>query len=163
MLNCIGAVPLRPDAAVTQGELIRQEQEAGLVANTQTPHVSSRSLTENEEDGENSSPQPEEIPHARGPSVLGVEDLGLQDGKGVEMVLSDPNNKAQEEGKSSEMDVSDSVVDLIPDEVVAEVATKENAEDDDEDIILDDQVTTSLPETSTALETKGSITQDETG
>ena len=29
----------------------------------------------------------EEIPHARGPPVLGVEDLGLQDGKGVEMVL----------------------------------------------------------------------------
>jgi hypothetical protein len=29
----------------------------------------------------------EEIPHARGPSVLGVEDMGLQDGKGVEMTL----------------------------------------------------------------------------
>ncbi|KAJ5496090.1 hypothetical protein N7539_001206 [Penicillium diatomitis] len=29
----------------------------------------------------------EDVPHARGPSVLGVEDLGLQDGKGVEMEL----------------------------------------------------------------------------
>ncbi|KAJ5722202.1 hypothetical protein N7488_000237 [Penicillium malachiteum] len=29
----------------------------------------------------------DEVPHARGPSVLGVEDLGLQDGKGVEMNL----------------------------------------------------------------------------
>ncbi|RAO65849.1 uncharacterized protein BHQ10_001861 [Talaromyces amestolkiae] len=156
-----GAVPLRADAAVTQGELIRQEQEAGLIATSQTPHVSSRSLTEKEEeDGENSSPQPEEIPHARGPSVLGVEDLGLQDGKGVEMVLSDPN-KSQEEEKS-EMDVSDSIVDLIPDEVVSEAATKENGADD-EDIILDDQGTTSSTETSTELDTDATRTQDETG
>ncbi|KAE8549176.1 hypothetical protein EYB25_007691 [Talaromyces marneffei] len=155
-----GAVPLRADAAVTQGELIRQEQEAGLIATSQTPHVSSRYLTENEEDGENSSPQPEEIPHARGPSVLGVEDLGLQDGKGVEMVLSDPNNKSQEE--KSEMDVSDSAEGLIPDEVVSETVTKENGNDDD-DIILDDQVTAPLTETSAELETEGSITQDETG
>lgn len=160
VLTCIGAVPLRADAAVTQGELIRQEQEAGLIATSQTQHISSRSLAEKEEDGENSSPQPEEIPHARGPSVLGVEDLGLQDGKGVEMVLSDPN-KSQEEEKS-EMDVSDSVGDLIPDEVVSEAATKENG-NDDEDIILDDQVTTSLAETSTELETEATITQDETG
>ncbi|KAE8349787.1 hypothetical protein BDV28DRAFT_54325 [Aspergillus coremiiformis] len=29
----------------------------------------------------------EDIPHARGPQILGVEDLGLQDGKGVEMTL----------------------------------------------------------------------------
>lgn len=91
--------------------------------------------------------------------MLGVEDLGLQDGKGVEMVLSDPN-KSQEE--KSEMDVSDSVVDLIPDEVVSDAATKESGNDDD-DIILDDQVTTSLTETSTELETEGPITQDETG
>ena len=31
----------------------------------------------------------EEVPHARGPSVVGVEDLGLQDGKGVELNLSE--------------------------------------------------------------------------
>ncbi|RDW94168.1 uncharacterized protein DSM5745_01490 [Aspergillus mulundensis] len=29
----------------------------------------------------------DEVPHARGPSLLGVEDMGLQDGKGVEMTL----------------------------------------------------------------------------
>lgn len=159
LISHLGAVPLRADAAVTQGELIRQEQEAGLIATSQTSHVSSRSLTENEEDGENSSPQPEEIPHARGPSVLGVEDMGLQDGKGVEMVLSDPN-KSQEE--KSEIEVSESVVDLIPDEVVSEAATKESGADD-EDIILDDQVTTPLTETSTVLDTDGTRTQDETG
>ena len=31
---------------------------------------------------------PEATPHARGPAILGVEDLGLQDGKGVQMSLS---------------------------------------------------------------------------
>lgn len=29
----------------------------------------------------------DDVPHARGPSVVGVEDLGLQDGRGVEMDL----------------------------------------------------------------------------
>lgn len=31
----------------------------------------------------------EEVPHARGPPIVGVEDLGLQDGKGVEMALGE--------------------------------------------------------------------------
>ena len=158
MLSSTGAVPLRPDAAVTQGELIRQEQEAGLVANSQRPHSSSRSRNENEENDEKTSPQPEEIPHARGPSVLGVEDLGLQDGKGVEMVLSDPTKSPEDK---PEMDVSDSVLDLIPDEVVADVVLKEDSNDGD--IVLDDQATASLPGTSTELDTEDSMTQDETG
>ncbi|KAL2799541.1 hypothetical protein BJX66DRAFT_293103 [Aspergillus keveii] len=38
-------------------------------------------------EGEMTTEPTEEIPHARGPSVLGVEDMGLQDGKGVEMTL----------------------------------------------------------------------------
>lgn len=41
--------------------------------------------------GGSGSPPPadtEELPHARGPPVVGVEDMGLQDGKGVEMPLS---------------------------------------------------------------------------
>ncbi|RJE21630.1 hypothetical protein PHISCL_06036 [Aspergillus sclerotialis] len=39
----------------------------------------------------------EEVPHARGPPVVGVEDMGLQDGKGVEMPLA-----SVEDGSSSE-------------------------------------------------------------
>lgn len=106
---------MRPDAAVTQGELIRQEQEAGLIANSQMPH-SAKSLGEDGEDSERTSPQPEEIPHARGPSVLGVEDLGLQDGKGVQMALSDAKESQEEagtgagEGKDG-MDISVSAAD----------------------------------------------------
>ncbi|EFQ98668.1 hypothetical protein MGYG_01689 [Nannizzia gypsea CBS 118893] len=33
-------------------------------------------------------PENEEVPHARGPDVLGVQDLGLQNGKGVTMSLA---------------------------------------------------------------------------
>ncbi|KAJ5206105.1 Protein phosphatase 4 core regulatory subunit R2 [Penicillium cf. griseofulvum] len=43
---------------------------------------------EAEEGAATASPEPsDEVPHARGPVLLGVEDMGLQDGKGVEMRL----------------------------------------------------------------------------
>lgn len=35
----------------------------------------------------------EEVPHARGPSLLGVQDLGLQDGQGVEMTLGEQESQ----------------------------------------------------------------------
>lgn len=45
--------------------------------------------TESEEAPATASPEPsDEVPHARGPILLGVEDMGLQDGKGIEMSLS---------------------------------------------------------------------------
>ncbi|KAJ5230775.1 hypothetical protein N7489_011483 [Penicillium chrysogenum] len=45
--------------------------------------------TEADEKAATTSPEPsDEVPHARGPIVLGVEDMGLQDGKGVEMRLA---------------------------------------------------------------------------
>ncbi|KAJ5203170.1 hypothetical protein N7449_005249 [Penicillium cf. viridicatum] len=45
--------------------------------------------SEAEETAATASPEPsDEVPHARGPIVLGVEDMGLQDGKGVEMRLA---------------------------------------------------------------------------
>ncbi|KAF7529274.1 hypothetical protein PCG10_007984 [Penicillium crustosum] len=45
--------------------------------------------TEAEETADTTSPEPsDEVPHARGPIVLGVQDMGLQDGKGVEMRLA---------------------------------------------------------------------------
>ncbi|KAI9376015.1 hypothetical protein BJX61DRAFT_492389 [Aspergillus egyptiacus] len=47
-------------------------------------------------EGETTTEPTEEVPHARGPSVLGVEDLGLQDGKGVEVTLS--NTQAGTDG-----------------------------------------------------------------
>ncbi|KAL2000428.1 hypothetical protein VTN02DRAFT_3076 [Thermoascus thermophilus] len=76
---------------VTQGELIRKEQEAGVVAvSQQQTHAHTSVVTADGEAMETcaSPPAEEEVPHARGPPVLGVEDMGLQDGKGVEMSLS---------------------------------------------------------------------------
>ncbi|KAJ9302410.1 hypothetical protein DTO217A2_7403 [Paecilomyces variotii] len=84
-LEDAGSDPLdegRESGGVTQGELIRQEQEAGIV-------VTSHLVTSSEGIEARRSPEAEEdAPHARGPSVLGVEDMGLQDGKGVEMTLT---------------------------------------------------------------------------
>jgi hypothetical protein len=64
---------------VTQGELLRQEQRAGVVPvsqlnrNQDTPgEEHGREMEEDEEDDE------EEIPHARGPEEIGVGDTGLQ-------------------------------------------------------------------------------------
>ncbi|PGH01825.1 hypothetical protein GX51_05005 [Blastomyces parvus] len=72
-------VPPRESGAVTQGELIRQEQEAGVPT---TAQMGTGGAAETQGD------ELEEVPHARGPNILGVEDMGLQDGKGVEMSLS---------------------------------------------------------------------------
>lgn len=68
--------------AVTQGELIRQEQEAGVVpvpvisrnavgAGASTATVGGKKSEETVEDEDT-------IPHARGPEVIGMEDMGPQ-------------------------------------------------------------------------------------
>nr|POE79974.1 upf0658 golgi apparatus membrane protein [Quercus suber] len=75
---------LRQQGGVTQGELLRQEQEAGVVPATQPtyrrslathgaaagrePHTISSSTVEPEDD----------LPHARGPEEVGMEDMGPQ-------------------------------------------------------------------------------------
>jgi hypothetical protein len=72
---------LRAEGAVTQGELLRQEQEAGVVP------VQPRALRMSEvEMGELVAEEPtpitedeEERPHARGPEEIGQEDIGPQD------------------------------------------------------------------------------------
>ncbi|KAL8758856.1 MAG: hypothetical protein Q9184_003805, partial [Pyrenodesmia sp. 2 TL-2023] len=66
--------------AVTQGELIRQEQEAGVVpvpvmsrtaGGASTATVGGRKLDDAVEDEDT-------IPHARGPEIIGMEDMGPQ-------------------------------------------------------------------------------------
>ncbi|CAI7568567.1 unnamed protein product [Penicillium glandicola] len=53
------------------------------------PGTTTAVAPEAEERVPTASPEPsEEVPHARGPIILGVEDMGLQDGKGVEVHLS---------------------------------------------------------------------------
>lgn len=74
---------LREQGAVTQGELLRQEQEAGVVPVTQItarrPLGGMRSSAVGPElDVEEL--ENEEAPHARGPDEIGMEDLGPQEG-----------------------------------------------------------------------------------
>jgi hypothetical protein len=80
-------VPEREDGAVTQGELIRMEQEAGIVPVSQTIGESA------EIEGE----EAEVVPHARGPDIVGVEDMGLQDGKDVELQIGIESLGAEQE------------------------------------------------------------------
>ena len=126
----------REDGAVTQGELIRMEQEAGIVPVGQTMvgkagSGSGRSRLlhsgdddydddvgedDDEEDGDNtkstvaidSTDRTELIPHARGPDVVGVEDMGLQGGKDVELQIDGTMSSASSPPPSSSLSSSSS-------------------------------------------------------
>ena len=78
----------REDGAVTQGELIRMEQEAGIVPLSQTVGTGDVG-TEGEE--------ADVVPHARGPDVVGIEDMGLQDGKDVEVQIGKGSPRMEQE------------------------------------------------------------------
>ncbi|OBS26760.1 hypothetical protein FPOA_00702 [Fusarium poae] len=68
---------------VTQGELLRQEQRAGVVPVSQlsraqeAAHEGER-MTMDEEDDEEPQEEEEEVPHARGPEEIGMSDTGPQ-------------------------------------------------------------------------------------
>ncbi|KAL8918733.1 MAG: hypothetical protein Q9172_005303 [Xanthocarpia lactea] len=62
-------------AAVTQGELIRQEQEAGVVP---VPMTRSTAPLDTGRRKEDQGEEEEGMPHARGPEVIGMEDMGPQ-------------------------------------------------------------------------------------
>ncbi|KAF1954619.1 hypothetical protein CC80DRAFT_493739 [Byssothecium circinans] len=76
--------------AVTQGEILRQEQEAGIVLNNPHSLTSNHARTSAPSDIDNTNPtavintvEPEdEAPHARGPETIGMEDTGPQKSAG---------------------------------------------------------------------------------
>ena len=83
------AETMREAGAVTQGELLRQEQEAGVVPLTQTQtgrqtrSATARSAAASaaaggRHDTEEASDSKEDAPHARGPEEVGMEDMGPQ-------------------------------------------------------------------------------------
>ena len=104
-----------PNTAVTQGELIRQEQEAGVVpvpmARSTAPLDTGRKKEDADED--------EVVPHARGPEVIGMEDMGPQalssgfdveaalgrKGEGEAPPLRKPPEVAEETEKEKEMEI----------------------------------------------------------
>jgi len=77
-------VPEREDGAVTQGELIRMEQEAGVVP------VGIAAESTRVEGGTEMDEEGEAMPHARGPDVVGTVDMGLVEGKEIELNISSP-------------------------------------------------------------------------
>lgn len=125
---------LRLQGAVTQGELLRQEQEAGVVPVSQ--HGPRRTLISGGAAAVGREPavpsvegdavvadvameerQPEETPHARGPELIGMEDMGPQQhalGGGLDMeaavgrVKSPPRAvQQQDEGVTTQPHVQD--------------------------------------------------------
>lgn len=69
----------------------------------ETTTLPSHSLTTETETAET-----DELPHARGPPVVGVEDMGLQDGKGVEMPLEGEGGDASEKKADGDDSTGDS-------------------------------------------------------
>ena len=116
----------REDGAVTQGELIRQEQEAGIVPVNQGMG-SSGPLGIDEEH--------EERPHARGPDTVNTVDTGLVDGKDVEIKIAE----GRREGNSPAIDIEENVDSEHVEDVLtpATIATPTESEPDG-DIVLTD-------------------------
>ena len=96
-------VPEREDGAVTQGELIRQEQEAGIVPVTQT--MMSRLGEDDDEMIEGV-----EIPQARGPNLVDAVDTGLVDGRNLSMSIDGGVVEEKDKLKNDDMlDIARSV------------------------------------------------------
>lgn len=122
---------LRAEGAVTQGELLRQEQEAGVVP---VSYASPRhalpiqgaagELLPSEDDAE-------EHPHARGPEEIGMEDMGPQQprpesstgtGLDIEAAVGRKTSPEQTDSKDGEGEEPASTAD-------AEASTKEAEEE----------------------------------
>jgi len=71
------AAALRAEGGITQGELLRQEQRAGVVPAAQL-------VGKGDESGMG---EEDELPHARGPEEIGMEDVGMQGASGSERMV----------------------------------------------------------------------------
>jgi len=95
-------VPEREDGAVTQGELIRQEQQAGVVPASRSAMGPSRMMAGAEETSGgitiDDEGQGESIPHARGPDLVGTVDMGLVGGRGFEVQIGSKKERGQDDG-----------------------------------------------------------------
>ncbi|KAL2848532.1 hypothetical protein BJY01DRAFT_211494 [Aspergillus pseudoustus] len=96
-------------------------------------------------EGELTAEPTDEIPHARGPAVLGVEDMGLQDGKGVEMTLLSTDTGADGQppsaGESAAEQPSAQESAIGAGETTATTAASSEDADGDGDITLSDEPT----------------------
>lgn len=160
-------VPERPEGAVTQGELIRMEQEAGVVpisaANAGPPPMPPGSGGDDDDEGMEvagtdmiASTPSENVPHARGPDLVGAVDMGKVAGRNVEVRIGSPpqdgepladvgeqqQQQPQGEGEDGDYEMVDKdamEVDEKTGEVKADiVAVGEKDKGQDEDMVLVD-------------------------
>jgi hypothetical protein len=120
-------VPEREDGAVTQGELIRQEQEAGIVPVSQMMGSRSSHMGGEAEDGE--LDDSEVMPHARGPDIVGAADIGLQGGRNLEVSIGGHADTRADQANVARVDEAGKP---------ADVEMKAEDEAGDEDIVLTD-------------------------
>ena len=120
-------VPEREDGAVTQGELIRQEQEAGIVPVSQTMGSRSSNVGVEAENGE--LDDGEGMPHARGPDIVGAEDIGLQGGRTMEVSIAGHADVRADEGQAERGQEAGKP---------ADVEMRTEGDTGDEDIVLTD-------------------------
>lgn len=138
---------------VTQGEILRQEQEAGVVLSNPHSIQPSRTIMGEMEGGGTimeTVEGEEEVPHARGPEIIGMEDIGPQRSAGgmdIEGAVGRPSTTKMEskspapeatneedEAKDEEMDDNGETVVKDDDQV-----EKENVkEDKDEEMQTED-------------------------
>ncbi|KAL3476370.1 hypothetical protein BJX99DRAFT_227994 [Aspergillus californicus] len=120
---------------LTQSADPSQSQQQIVISNPDIENALEGEMTDNTE----------EVPHARGPSLLGVEDLGLQDGKGVEMTLLSTEGATEGQSSEAESAAQDSAPEAAtgnPESTTAATALATNDDaDGDGDITLSDEPT----------------------
>ncbi|KAI1620379.1 hypothetical protein EDD37DRAFT_177300 [Exophiala viscosa] len=132
--------PERADGGVTQGELMRMEQEAGVIPLNQSSHdgsgAPSRTMAGAEE-GLYMDEDGDLVPHARGPDVVGSVDMGRVGGQDVQIRIGSP---PQEDGRTTDANDAQTV---LPDQddlpTVTDSAIEPSTVDsDDFEIVLKD-------------------------
>lgn len=106
----------------SQQPIVQSQPAAAETVETQTMDTATTSNTTSSPPADTS----EDVPHARGPQIIGVEDMGLQDGHGVEMTLSTPEETTSKEESQTTENNSESS------------QTAADSADKDGDIQLDD-------------------------
>ncbi|KAM0477888.1 hypothetical protein ACHAPX_005655 [Trichoderma viride] len=156
----INGVPsMGASRGVTQGELLRQEQRAGIVPVTQLTKpndmMGEGGQSEASEDQPMGDDDDEEAPHARGPDEIGVGDTGLQsettslmgeDGvemEGIDLEAAVGRKHADEKSESSATEEEKSTADeptaaseRAKSPSAESVSSKREAEDDLEDDVV---------------------------
>ncbi|KIV82738.1 hypothetical protein PV11_04823 [Exophiala sideris] len=130
-------VPERADGGVTQGELMRMEQEAGVIPLSQSSHEGSGAVSRTMAGAEEALYMDEEgdlVPHARGPDVVGSVDMGRVGGQDVQIRIGSP---PQEDGKTT--DANDAQTVLPGQDNLTDLSIEAStADSDDFEIVLKD-------------------------